>query len=1005
MSTSSQPRSFVRRFSGALALLLVAISLIAPRASHAAGVIFVVPGGAGARTGDDWANASDLHAALAAADSGTELWVKAGIYRAGVPDAAGTGMIKQPFDLKSGVALYGGFSGTETSRSQRNSAANETILSGDLLGNDAGAVDMGNPTRFDNAKVVRGTNVDSTALIDGFIISGGSGNGNSPYGGGVDINQSSPTISHVTFRDNTAEYGGGLALRSGSNPTLRFVHFYNNVARNGGGMYIGSSSPTISQALFSGNATVSAGTSSYGSGIYTTGGSPTISHATFWANTSLFNGGTVYAAQSGTPIIRNSIVWGNNNLQLAGNPATVQSSLVQGGYAGSGNLSSDPLFVNAAGLDTIPGTWDDDLRLQPGSPAIDAGNTAFIPADVTDADGDGDVTEPLPFDLDGNPRAVAAPDMGAYELAGCPAGPRLYVNQSASGPQTSTTYRELRDALETAAPCANVTEIWVAQGTYTPTVDLSGDYAGRDAALHLRSGLALYGGFDGAAFNLAERNPAANPTILSGDLAGNDVGTPTDPSHNENSYHVLIGSATDRSAILDGFTVSGGRANGPEEQIAYRRGGGMYIIEGSPTIRNVAFTSNYASAGAGMHVFHGSPLLSHVTFINNIASGGAGGGLMLSNDGSNIINPVISYSRFISNTSMLGGGMMNIGGSATINHSIFSNNTAQAGGAAYTTSTETYSHVTFSGNIAIAGSVIASETNTITINNSIIWGNPGSSLFNGNPTIQHTLVQDGYPGVGNLSADPLFVDAAGADMVPGTVDDDLRLRSASPALNAGSAALIPADTSDEDGDGDTSEPAPLDLDGSSRVVGAVDLGPYERQITLIGPELATATYGSAYTHTFSATGAPTLTYALAGGTLPAGLTLSAAGTLAGVPTAAGLYTVTVAVSNSLGMDLRSFGLLVEKAPLTLTADPQTRVVGAANPALTASSSGFVNGDTAQVLTGSPSCSTLATPSSPPGSYPITCAAGSLSAANYEFIFVDGTLTIVQARLFLPLIGR
>jgi len=58
-----------------------------------------------------------------------------------------------------------------------------------------------------------------------------------------------------------------------------------------------------------------------------------------------------------------------------------------------------------------------------------------------------------------------------------------------------------------------------------------------------------------------------------------------------------------------------------------------------------------------------------------------------------------------------------------------------------------------------------------------------------------------------------------------------------------------------------------------------------------------------------------------------------------------------------------------------------------------------------VLTGSPSCSTLATPSSPPGSYPITCAAGSLSAANYEFIFVDGTLTIVQARLFLPLIGR
>jgi hypothetical protein len=92
----------------------------------------------------------------------------------------------------------------------------------------------------------------------------------------------------------------------------------------------------------------------------------------------------------------------------------------------------------------------------------------------------------------------------------------------------------------------------------------------------------------------------------------------------------------------------------------------------------------------------------------------------------------------------------------------------------------------------------------------------------------------------------------------------------------------------------------------------------------------------------------------------------------------------------------SVSLMVNPATLTVTANNASRAVGAANPAFTASYSGFVNGDTAAVLSGSPLLTTTATTSSPAGTYPITAAAGTLSAANYVFSPVNGALSVVAA---------
>jgi uncharacterized protein (TIGR03437 family) len=87
---------------------------------------------------------------------------------------------------------------------------------------------------------------------------------------------------------------------------------------------------------------------------------------------------------------------------------------------------------------------------------------------------------------------------------------------------------------------------------------------------------------------------------------------------------------------------------------------------------------------------------------------------------------------------------------------------------------------------------------------------------------------------------------------------------------------------------------------------------------------------------------------------------------------------------------------VGRATLIVKANDATKVYGAALPAFTASYAGFVNGETAGVLSGSPSLTTSATQNSAAGTYPITAAVGTLSAANYAFTFQSGTLTVTQA---------
>ncbi len=163
------------------------------------------------------------------------------------------------------------------------------------------------------------------------------------------------------------------------------------------------------------------------------------------------------------------------------------------------------------------------------------------------------------------------------------------------------------------------------------------------------------------------------------------------------------------------------------------------------------------------------------------------------------------------------------------------------------------------------------------------------------------------------------------------------------------------------------------------------------------------TYGGTYTCTANvgsgATGTVSWPVVLGGETT----TLSGGTTSTSVRTAtanAGPYSGTVTYngdSNNYSTSTTA-SLTVAKAVITVTANNQSMTYAGAVPSLTASYSGFQNGDTTAVISGSPSLSTSATPTSPVGTYTINCGVGSLSATNYTFACVNGTLTIGAAAL-------
>ncbi len=252
----------------------------------------------------------------------------------------------------------------------------------------------------------------------------------------------------------------------------------------------------------------------------------------------------------------------------------------------------------------------------------------------------------------------------------------IHVMASSTGNNNGIDWMNAFTDLQSALAVAESgDEIWVAAGTYHPT-----NGTDRNAAFQLMNNVAVYGGFNGTETSQEERNWANNITILSGDLQNNDSSniSAMEPKRSDNSYHVVTGSGTDDTAVLDGFTITGGNANGisPDDN-----GGGIYNDGGSPLLQNVILTQNTAfERGAGIaNLNNSNPVITNAVFIENKADSSGGGGVY-----NNFSTPKFLGSTFMNNsTDGNGGAIFNEGSSPELRNMNFSGNVAIKGGAIY----------------------------------------------------------------------------------------------------------------------------------------------------------------------------------------------------------------------------------------------------------------------------------------------------------------------------------
>ena len=442
---------------------------------------------------------------------------------------------------------------------------------------------------------------------------------------------------------------------------------------------------------------------------------------------------------------------------------------------------------------------------------------------------------------DGPTRAAPPPpvpptDVVRKEPPRPPATPRepaasnvRYVNPRAKGQGSGASWANAYTKLQDALAAANAgDEIWVVAGTYKP----AGPGGDRSATFQLKSGVGVYGGFAGREKQRDERDPNKNVTILSGDLNGDDG--PDFAKNAENSFHVVTGSNVDQTAILDGFTVTAGNADGPapKDSAGDDDGGALFCLAGNPTLANCTFRANSAAdSGAGLYTRRAGGLtLTKCTFIGNRAKWGGG---FLTAQGT--LTTLVSCT-FAGNVSTFvgGGGLRSVGGDLSLVNCTFSGNSAaQEGGGLCNpyAGRAMLVNCTFVGNSAPEGRALVcgagrnpgqaqpNRRGLLVLTNCILWDG-GEEIANQGGVVKATFsdIQGGWEGKGNLSVDPLFVDPDGPDKKPGTADDNLRLRAGSPCIDKGNSGAVPPDS------------AALDLDGKLRVSGnAVDMGAYEFQ--------------------------------------------------------------------------------------------------------------------------------------------------------------------------------
>ena len=517
----------------------------------------------------------------------------------------------------------------------------------------------------------------AAAVVDGFTIRNGDPSTGNQRGGAIYCEYASPSIDNCILADNTANSAGG-------------------------GMAFWGSSTMITNCLFSGNTSVTGG----GGGLFSTATCDiTVTNSTFSGNSADNSGGGLYSGGSSVAELTNCIFWSNsapngNELAVTNNGVLdVSYCDVQGGSAGvfvdsgtlnwlAGNIEDDPNFAFA-----------DDYHLTANSPCIDAGTnspTGGLPA--TDLDG-----TPRPLDGDGD--MVADADMGVYEFD--PNSPRIVVwpttfhfTALSDGPDPNGQLLSIRNCggvmlnWEADAPCS-----WL---TVDPN---SGQSAGEidEVALNVASN-GLPDGLHECTITVSDPAASNNPfSVLVTFRIGDELHVPADYATIQEAVDaaptggtVVIADGTytgtdNRDIVIQNKVITVRSENGPENCIidceSEERGfyvDGDSVLDGL-TIRNGGWPLDSYHSGAGIYIADGSPTIKNCT-IKQCGSGTAqGGGIYCGMGSAYILNCTIEDNkpRFLAGSFVDpgdGGGVYIFYGSPTFVGCTISNGEAMGGG-------------------------------------------------------------------------------------------------------------------------------------------------------------------------------------------------------------------------------------------------------------------------------------------------------------------------------------